>query len=106
MVTETKARNRRRARLTNQGQITIPKAIREELGLRPGDDIEFVARDGVLVVEARPRRSVLDFAGMASSAASRTPETAGEIDEMLTRGMAAEAVRGDVAVIRRAGSGR
>ena len=30
------------ATLTNKGQVTIPKAIRESLGLHPGDKIEFV----------------------------------------------------------------
>jgi len=28
-------------RVTRKGQITIPKAIREEMGLHPGDEISF-----------------------------------------------------------------
>lgn len=28
-------------RVTTKGQVTIPKAIREELGIEPGDEIEF-----------------------------------------------------------------
>lgn len=28
-------------RVTRKGQVTIPKAIRDELGLNPGDEIEF-----------------------------------------------------------------
>jgi len=36
-----------RSSLTSKGQATIPKEIREHLGLRPGDRIEFViAQDG------------------------------------------------------------
>ncbi len=32
-------------RLTSKGQVTIPKAMREAIGLRPGDIVEF-ERDG------------------------------------------------------------
>ncbi len=35
------------ATLTNKGQITIPKAVRQSLGLHPGDKLEFIVnRDG------------------------------------------------------------
>lgn len=30
-----------RSRLTSKGQVTVPKEIREALGLRPGDLVEF-----------------------------------------------------------------
>jgi AbrB family looped-hinge helix DNA binding protein len=83
---------RRRARLTSQGQITVPKAVRDALGARPGDEIEFVPRDGELLIEVRPRRSVLDFAGLASDAAAAIPATAEEIDELIERGMTEAAV--------------
>jgi len=39
------------------------------------------------VLRVRPRRSVLDFDGIASAAASRVPRTAEELDEMIARGM-------------------
>lgn len=29
-------------RLTDKGQVTIPIRVREELGLQPGDEVEFV----------------------------------------------------------------
>ena len=38
--------------LTSKGQVTIPKAVREELGLRRGDRVAFrVLADGRVVVE-------------------------------------------------------
>jgi bifunctional DNA-binding transcriptional regulator/antitoxin component of YhaV-PrlF toxin-antitoxin module len=70
----------------------VPKAVRDALGARPGDEIEFVPRDGELLVEVRPRRSVLDFAGLASDAAAAIPATAEQIDELIERGMTQAAV--------------
>ncbi len=45
-------------RVTSKGQVTIPKAIREEYGLLPGTEVEFV-RDGddVVVRKAPGSRS-------------------------------------------------
>jgi AbrB family looped-hinge helix DNA binding protein len=38
------------ARVTTKGQVTIPKDVRDRLGIRPGDEIEFVeGRAGVRV---------------------------------------------------------
>jgi AbrB family looped-hinge helix DNA binding protein len=61
-----KTTNRHRARITSQGQITIPKAIRDRLGVKPGDDVEFESGRHGTVIRPRPRRSVLDFAGIAA----------------------------------------
>lgn len=43
-------------RLTSKGQVTIPQAVRERLGVGPGAEIEFVEHGGVVVVRrAEPR---------------------------------------------------
>lgn len=40
------------ATLTSKGQVTIPKAVRDELGLRVGDQVAFrVLEDGTVIVE-------------------------------------------------------
>lgn len=35
-----------KTKITSKGQVTIPKAVRDQMGLRPGDEIEFVRDDG------------------------------------------------------------
>lgn len=70
----------------------MPKAVRDALGARPGDEIEFVPRGGELLVEVRPKRNVLDFAGLASGVAPAIPATAEAIDELIERGMTEAAV--------------
>ena len=34
------------SRVTSRGQVTLPKRIRDELGLIPGSEVEFEIRDG------------------------------------------------------------
>jgi antitoxin PrlF len=34
-----------KATVSSRGQTVIPKPVREHLGLRPGDEVEFVVRD-------------------------------------------------------------
>lgn len=38
--------------ITSKGQVTIPQALREELGLAPGDRVDFVkSKNGEIVVK-------------------------------------------------------
>jgi antitoxin PrlF len=42
------------SRMTSKGQVTIPKRMRDELGLQPGSEIEFVPNgSGEIVVRAK-----------------------------------------------------
>ena len=41
------------SRLTVKGQVTIPKPLRDSLGLDPGHEPEFEEREGALVVRRR-----------------------------------------------------
>ncbi len=38
-----------KAIVAERGQVTIPKALRDKLGIRPGTALEFTARNGSLV---------------------------------------------------------
>lgn len=94
MVINVLQANAHRARITGQGQITVPKAIRDALDVGPGDELEFEpAGEGEYVLRPRRRRSVLEFAGIAGRASARIPKTAEELDRLIDVGMAAEAAR-------------
>ena len=39
-------------RITSKGQVTIPQHIRERYGLMPETEVDFIERDGAVVLEA------------------------------------------------------
>ena len=45
------------SRVNTKGQVTIPKALRERFGFRPGDEIEFIEVEGGLRVQKRRQGS-------------------------------------------------
>jgi antitoxin PrlF len=72
--------------LTSKGQATIPKAIREHLGLKPGGRIKFfIHPDGSVVI--LPTRPVSTLRGMLKSK-KRRPVTIEEMNEAVAAGAA------------------
>ena len=76
-------------RITSKGQVTIPQAVREQAGLLPETEVEFVVEsDGVRIVKVdqarRPSRGALAVERLRRSAGHVTMST----DEImaLTRG--------------------
>ncbi len=69
--------------ITSKGQATIPKAIREHLGLRPGDRVKFfVNPDGSVVL--LPKLPVAALRGIVRS--RRLPVTAEAMNEAIAEG--------------------
>ena len=48
-----------KAVVSEKGQVTIPKACRDRLGLRAGSVLDFEARDGALVAVKRQPEDVI-----------------------------------------------
>ena len=48
------------AKVTSKGQVTIPKEIREKLGVHPGEDVGFEERDNLLVISKVVTQSPFD----------------------------------------------
>jgi len=57
--------------LTSKGQTTIPKDVRDYLGLRPGDRIEFVLTEDKSVLLKPATRAVTDLKASCRSRRSR-----------------------------------
>lgn len=48
------------SRMTTKGQVTVPKRVREDLGLKPGDEVEFVRTDGKYALQKKLYKSPFD----------------------------------------------
>lgn len=77
--------------LTSKGQVTIPKAIRDRLGLGVGDRLDFrIDREGRIVVEPEGRRALGRVPGLLDHLAGERPVTVEEMDEAIRRRAATE----------------
>jgi AbrB family looped-hinge helix DNA binding protein len=54
------------SRVSSKGQVTIPQRIRQRLGIRAGDEVDFLVEEGKVIVKPMPerRRSFAEYAGM------------------------------------------
>jgi len=56
--------------VTKKGQVTIPKKLRDKLGVSEGDQVSFaLSDDGSILIRKEPRTSILSLAGIAAGRA-------------------------------------
>ena len=77
------------ATVTTKGQVTIPKEVREHLGVETGDRLSFVVQaDGSVMVKPLTRH-VRDLGGLLRRPAQR-PVSIGQMDVGIARRMHAK----------------
>ena len=74
------------ATLTTKGQITIPKEVREFLGVETGDRLSFVVREDGSVIVKPITRHVRELGGLLHRPAHRAVSIS-EMDEGIARRM-------------------
>ena len=63
------------SRLSSKGQVTIPKEVRDALGLEPGDLVTYEMQDGVVVLQkAEPFDAAFHAALSSTLTEWQTPE--------------------------------
>ncbi len=74
--------------ISTKGQVTIPKKIREKLGIKPGDIIEFIEENGLVYLQRKrsiekEEKKFRQFKGIIKSSITSDQfikELRGEID--------------------------
>lgn len=85
---------REEATMTSKGQVTVPKAIRDALGLRQGDTIIYTMTDEGVVMTSKS----VDFADLAGYLGTppNGPASLAQIDETIAEHAGRQAVFRDV----------
>lgn len=72
------------ATITSKGQLTLPKTVREGLGVGPGDRVEFVPQDGGAYLVMPVSSSVMALKGVI--APPKNPVSLDDMDRAIREG--------------------
>ena len=71
------------SKLTSQGQVSVPMAVRRALGLTPGSSIEWREVDGMVIVQRSAKRSTADArAALFGEPSANTKTPVKTLDEL------------------------
>ena len=68
-----------RNKLSDRGQLTIPKALRDRLGMKPGTELEFEADGGRIIISKVTQKASLRSVVGVLSDGRRTDEVVREL---------------------------
>lgn len=81
------ARTRYTGKMTSKGQTTVPKEVRDFLGLEEGTQMEWTVDEGKVTVKPRKLRAV-DLAGFLGKPPNGVHLTIEEMDEAIGKALA------------------
>ena len=81
------------AKMTSKGQITVPKEVRDRLGLKPGDRVLFIVEDDGSARLLAANRDISSLVGILP--APRRRATLAQIEASVARAAGARLVRND-----------
>ena len=57
-------------KMSSRGQVVIPEAVRNEMGLKPGDQFVVLAQDGAVILKGISKPSMKDFDALIRESAA------------------------------------
>ena len=64
-----------KAKITSKGQITIPKELREKIGLEPGKEVYFEEKEGLFYIKKGIKKSPFDrWMGYLKNKSGQSPD--------------------------------
>ncbi len=63
------------AKVTSKGQVTLPKKVREDMGISPGEEVEFQREEDGYLLKKKAKRSPFDkFVGYLKEKKGKSPD--------------------------------
>lgn len=81
--------------LTKKGQVTVPKALREKLGIKEGDEVIFELEGDMVKIKKVERRSLLSLGGIARGRAIGAGNERDYTKKVVSKRVAEEGLKGE-----------
>lgn len=70
------------SKVTSKGQITIPKEVREQLGIHPGENLGFIEKNGLFFIKKTVKKSPFNKWVGALKATGKKPKSDEIVEEL------------------------
>ena len=82
-----KVRERYVGKMTSKGQTTVPKEVRDFLGLEEGTQVEWVLDEGKATLKPKPKVRAIDLAGILGKPPKGAGATLKDFDDAIAAGI-------------------